>query len=105
MNGWYRGRIAFAVVFEHREVNPQRRPFVFVGQAQARPVSTQRAQRIGKPLFVICAEEASCRRPARRYVHDSVDDVGGQELGHRTVNSSRPFARSLTSIYAVPFAP
>ncbi len=89
----HRGQTAFAVVFEHREVNhPQRRPFVFVGQAQVfAQFQTQRAQRIGNHFFVICAEEDHVAVLRAGTFKDSLDDVGGQELGHRTVNPVQTF--------------
>ncbi len=55
----HRRQAAFAVVFEHREVDhPQRRPLLSSVRAQVfTQLQTQRAQRVGHHFLIIGAEE------------------------------------------------
>ncbi len=77
----HRGRPPSPSSSSNTEVNhPQRRPFVFVGQACGlRPVSPQRPAH-QQPLFVICAEEDHVAVLRAGTFKDSVDDVGGRTL-------------------------
>ena len=87
------GQAAFTVVFKHREVdNPQRRPFVFVGQAQVfTEFQTQRAQRISYHFLVVSAEENHVAVLCASTIQESFNDVRGQEFRHRAVDTFHAF--------------
>ncbi|VFS42406.1 Uncharacterised protein [Serratia liquefaciens] len=95
----HRRQAAFAVVFEHREVDhPQRRPFALVSQTQVfTQLQTQRAQRVGHYFLVVGAEEDHVTILRAGAVKDRFHDFSGQEFGHRAVDPVHAFwhARSL----------
>ena len=89
----HRRQAAFAVVFEHREVDhPQRRPLALVSQAQIfAQLQTQRAQRVGHHFLVVGAEEDHVSVLRAGAVEDRFHDFSGQEFGHRAVDPVHAF--------------
>ena len=89
----HRRQAAFAVVFEHREVDhPQRRPFALVSQTQVfTQLQTQRAQRVGHYFLVVGAEEDHVSILRAGAVKDRFHDFSGQEFGHRAVDPVHAF--------------
>ena len=89
----HRRQAAFAVVFEHREVDhPQRRPFALVSQAQVfTQLQTQRAQRVGHHFLIIGAEEDHVSVLRTGAVKDRFHDFSGEEFGHRAVDPVHAF--------------